>query len=232
MPWRDRQTWLLAIAHAPQDARLWGEDGKDSQAALACLLDPARVDDYRQVLGVPVFQRLSLFDADGQRLLGDAADASNAGTSWQAGLGGLQFRMRSGAAGWRSTTSAGGRYSSTRRPLLGATVVALLLALGGTLVLRAYRRSVIEPLRSNHARLLESEAFSRTILDNAPIGLCLLRRTDGNVLLDNTLARRWLGEDHHTGGWHGPGGAACSPLGAPRSAMGWPTPRPKAATCW
>ncbi|PSD26050.1 hypothetical protein C7E12_18825, partial [Stenotrophomonas maltophilia] len=56
---------------------------------------------------------------------------------------------------------------------------------GGTLVLRAYRRSVIEPLRSNHARLLESEAFSRTILDNAPIGLCLLHRTDGNVLLDN-----------------------------------------------
>lgn len=76
--------------------------------------------------------------------------------------------------------------------------------MGGTLLLRAYRRSVIEPLRSNHARLLESEAFSRTILDNAPIGLCLLRRTDGNVLLDNTLARRWLGEDHHSGGWHGP----------------------------
>ncbi|WP_241895130.1 ATP-binding protein [Stenotrophomonas maltophilia] len=205
VPWRDRQTWLLAIAHAPQDARLWGEDGKDSQAALACLLDPARVDDYRQVLGVPVFQRLSLFDADGQRLLGDAADASNAGTSWQAGLGGLQFRMRS-ERGWLAVYHVSWRqvFQHPQGPLLGATVVALLLALGGTLVLRAYRRSVIEPLRSNHARLLESEAFSRTILDNAPIGLCLLRRSDGNVLLDNTLARRWLGEDHHTGGWHGP----------------------------
>ncbi|RTQ88289.1 MULTISPECIES: hybrid sensor histidine kinase/response regulator [Stenotrophomonas] len=205
VPWRDRQTWLLAIAHAPQDARLWGEDGKDSQAALACLLDPARVDDYRQVLGVPVFQRLSLFDADGQRLLGDAADASNAGTSWQAGLEGLQFRMRS-ERGWLAVYHVSWRqvFQHPQGPLLGATLVALLLALGGTLVLRAYRRSVIEPLRSNHARLLESEAFSRTILDNAPIGLCLLRRTDGNVLLDNTLARRWLGEDHDTGGWHGP----------------------------
>ena len=28
------------------------------------------------------------------------------------------------------------------------------------------------------------------------------------------------------------GGAACWPLEAPRSAMGWPAPRPKAATCW
>jgi two-component system capsular synthesis sensor histidine kinase RcsC len=205
VPWRDRQTWLLAIAHAPQDARLWGEDDKDSQAALACLLDPGRVDDYRQVLGVPVFQRLSLFDADGQRLLGDAADASDAGTSWQAGLAGLQFRMRS-ERGWLAVYHVSWRqvFQHPQGPLLGATVVALLLALGGTLVLRAYRRSVIEPLRSNHARLLESEAFSRTILDNAPIGLCLLRRTDGNVLLDNALARRWLGEDHHAGGWHGP----------------------------
>ncbi|AWB77167.1 sensor histidine kinase [Stenotrophomonas maltophilia] len=205
VPWRDRQTWLLAIAHAPQDARLWGEDDKDSQAALACLLDPGRVDDYRQVLGVPVFQRLSLFDANGQRLLGDAADASEAGTSWQAGLAGLQFRMRS-ERGWLAVYHVGWRqvFQHPQGPLLGATVVALLLALGGTLVLRAYRRSVIEPLRSNHARLLESEAFSRTILDNAPIGLCLLRRTDGNVLLDNALARRWLGEDYHAGGWHGP----------------------------
>ncbi|WP_414492632.1 ATP-binding protein [Stenotrophomonas maltophilia] len=205
VPWRDGQTRLLAIAHAPQDARLWGEPSDGSLAALACLLDPARVDDYRQVLGVPVFRRLSLFDASGQRLLGDAADASDAGTSWQAGLDGMQFRMRS-ERGWLAVYHVGWRqvFQHPQGPLLGATVVALLLALGGTLVLRAYRRSVIEPLRSNHARLLESEAFSRTILDNAPIGLCLLRRSDGTVLLDNALARRWLGEDHHAGGWHGP----------------------------
>ena len=111
-------------------------------------------------------------------------------------------------------------------------MAALLLALGGTLLLRAYRRSVIEPLRSHHARLLESEAFSRTIPDNAPIGLCLLRRDDGTVLLDNALARRWLGEDHHAGGWHGPGGKACWPLAAPPSATDWPTPRLRTATCW
>lgn len=205
VPWRDGQTRLLAIAHAPQDARLWGEPSDGSLAALACLLDPARVDDYRQVLGIPVFQRLSLFDASGRRLLGDAADASSASASWQAGLDGLQFRMRSDR-GWLAVYHVGWRqiFQHPQGPLLGATLVALMLALGGTLVLRAYRRSVIEPLRTNHARLLESEAFSRTILDNAPIGLCLLRRSDGTVLLDNTLARRWLGEDHHAGGWHGP----------------------------
>ncbi|HDS1581171.1 TPA: response regulator [Stenotrophomonas maltophilia] len=205
VPWRDGQTRLLAIAHAPQDARLWGERREGSLAALACLLDPARVDDYRQVLGVPVFQQLSLFDAAGRLLLGDAADASDAATSWHAGMAGLQFRMRSDR-GWLAVYHVSWQQilQHPQGPLLGATALALLLALGGTLVLRAYRRSVIEPLRSNHARLLESEAFSRTVLDNAPIGLCLLQRASGTVLLDNALARSWLGEDHHGGGWYGP----------------------------
>lgn len=203
--WRDGQTRLLAIAHAPQDARLWGQRSEDSMAALACLFDPARVDDYRQVLGTPVFERLSLFDGNGRLLLGDAADASRAGTSWRAGADGLLFRMRS-EGGWLAVYHVGWQqvFQHPRGPLLGSVLVALLLAIGGALLLRAYRRSVIEPLRSNHARLLESEAFSRTILDNAPIGLCLLRRDDGAVLLDNALARRWLGEDHTADGWHGP----------------------------
>ena len=205
VPWRDDKTRLLAVAHAPQDARLWGEPGDDSLAALACLLDPARVNDYQQVLGTPVFNSLSLFDGNQRLLLGDAADASSAGTSWSAGLDGLVFRMRS-ERGWLAVYHVGWQqvFQHPRGPLLGSMVVALLLALGGSLVLRTYRRSVIEPLRSNHARLLESEAFSRTVLDNAPIGLCLLHRGDGRVLLDNALARRWLGDDHDLGGWHGP----------------------------
>ncbi|MDH6332002.1 two-component system capsular synthesis sensor histidine kinase RcsC [Stenotrophomonas sp. 1278] len=203
--WREGQTRLLAIAHAPQDARLWGENEDESLAAVACLLDPGRVDDYRQVMGTPVFERMSLFDGNGRLLLGDASDASRAATSWRAGLDGLLFRMRS-EHGWLAVYHVGWQqvFQHPRGPLLGSMVVALLLATGGVLILRAYRRSVIEPLRRNHARLLESEAFSRTILDNAPIGLCLLRRTDGRVLLDNALARQWLGEDHDEGGWHGP----------------------------
>ncbi len=203
--WRDGQTRLLTIAHAPQDARLWGERSEDSLAALACLLDPGRVDDYRQVMGTAVFERLSLFDGGGRLLLGDADDARRNGPAWQAGRDGLVFRMHS-ERGWLAVYHVGWQqvFQHPRGPLLGSVAVALLLAIGGVLILRAYRRSVIEPLRRNHARLLESEAFSRTILDNAPIGLCLLRRSDGRVLLDNALARRWLGEDHDDGGWHGP----------------------------
>ncbi|TBV74281.1 hybrid sensor histidine kinase/response regulator [Pseudoxanthomonas winnipegensis] len=204
VPWRDRQTRLLAIAHAPQDAHLWGEAEDGSLAVLACLLDPGRIDDYRQVLGVPVFQRLSLFDPTGQRLLGEEADLSEAGPSVQAGRDGLRFYMRSDS-GWRAVYQVSWRQlcQNPQGPVLGAMLVALVLALAGVLALRAYRRSVIEPLRNNHARLLESEAFMRTLLDHAPIGLCLLRSADGEVLLDNAFARRWLGEDHHADGWSG-----------------------------
>ncbi|WP_379655101.1 ATP-binding protein [Pseudoxanthomonas sp. UC19_8] len=205
VPWRDRRTRLLAIAHAPQDARLWGEAEEGSLGALACMLDPGRIDDYRQVLGVPVFQRLSLFDPDGRRLLGEDAELGGTGDTWQAGRDGLRFSMRS-ERGWHAVYQVGWRqlWQNPQGPILGAMLVALALALAGVLMLRGYRRSVIEPLRDNHARLLENEAFMRTILDKAPIGLCLLRSADGEVLLDNRLARQWLGEAHDAGGWSGP----------------------------
>lgn len=217
--WRDEETRLLAVVHAPQDARLWGEPSDDSLAALGCLLDPARVNDYQQVLGTPVFDSLSLFDDSQRLLLGDAADASATGTSWSAGLDGLVFHMRT-ERGWLAVYHVGWQqvFHNPRAPLLGSMVVALLLALSGSLVLHTYRRTVIEPLRSNQARLLESEAFSRTLLDNAPIGLCLLHRGDGSVLLDNALARRWLGDDHDEGGWRGPW--RCSVLDAGATALG------------
>lgn len=120
VPWRDRRTRLLAIAHAPQDARLWGEAEEGSLGALACMLDPGRIDDYRQVLGVPVFQRLSLFDPDGRRLLGEDAELGGTGDTWQAGRDGLRFSMRS-ERGWHAVYQVGWRqlWQNPQGPILG-----------------------------------------------------------------------------------------------------------------
>ncbi|WYX26388.1 ATP-binding protein [Achromobacter xylosoxidans] len=40
-------------------------------------------------------------------------------------------------------------------------------------------------------------ALNRKIVDVAPVGLCLLRRKDGELLLSNAAARQWLGEQDH-----------------------------------
>lgn len=194
---------LISIARAPQDAAAWGgEEGSANAPAVACLLDVSRLDDHRQVLGESIYDQLSIIAPDGMQVYGPAVAAPRqAGREYT--MRGLVYRMRTDA-GWQVVYHVrwGRILSHPRGPLIGSVVLALLLAGGGTLLLRSYRRSVLQPLRANHERLLESEAFSRTVLDNAPIGLCLLRRRDGEVILDNAPARSWLGNSHEAPGWH------------------------------
>ncbi|MGV8294560.1 hypothetical protein ACV36C_37570, partial [Pseudomonas aeruginosa] len=48
-----------------------------------------------------------------------------------------------------------------------------------------------------YAALVDSVALNRKIVEVAPVGLCLLRRADGAVLLSNAAAHQWLGERDH-----------------------------------
>jgi two-component system capsular synthesis sensor histidine kinase RcsC len=73
-----------------------------------------------------------------------------------------------------------------------ALFLASLISLGwaGS---RWYRRQVITPARLAHERIAESVAFSRVIIDTAPTGLCVVRRSDGKVLIENQRAQQWPG---------------------------------------
>ncbi len=198
VPWRDRQTRLLAIAHAPQDARLWGEAEEARWPRWPACWIPARVDDYRQVLGVPVFQRLSLFDPAGQRLLGDAADWQRHRHRHAGRPDGLQFShaqrarlarglpRRLAPAMPEPTGSAAGRDAG--RPGCWRWAARCCCA--------RYRRSVIEPLR----RPPRAPAGKRGVHAHHPgqradRAVPAAKRAMATVLLDNALARRWLGED-------------------------------------
>ncbi|WP_312237110.1 ATP-binding protein [Stenotrophomonas sp.] len=199
----DGNTRVLSIAQAPQDINAWGEADGGAMPAIACLLDVSRLDDHRQILGEAIYDQLTLIDPNGRRVHGPRVDGERGAQRRFTGDG-LVYRMRTGD-GWQAIYQV--RWarvlSHPRGPLIGSVIAALLLALGGVLVLRGYRRAVLVPLRANHERLLESEAFSRTVLDAAPIGLCLLRQRDGQVILENALARNWLGEHPDAPGWHG-----------------------------
>ncbi len=195
---------LLSIARAPQDAAMWGmAAGSPSDApAIACLLDVWKLDDHRELLGESIYDHLSIVSPDGRQIYGADVDASSA-AGRTISLKGVVYRMHTDA-GWQAIYQL--RWdrilSQPRGPLISSIILALLLALGGALLLRSYRRSVLIPLRVTHERLLESEAFARTLLDNAPVGLCLLRKSDSEVLLDNAPARAWLGASHDSPGWN------------------------------
>ena len=76
-------------------------------------------------------------------------------------------------------------------PLL--SLLALVLAgLGcGWAFNRWYKIQVVLPAHRAHKSIAESEAFSRAVIDTAPTGLCVIRRSDHKVLLENQHTQQW-----------------------------------------
>ncbi|MFL9582964.1 response regulator [Stenotrophomonas sp. AB1(2024)] len=71
------------------------------------------------------------------------------------------------------------------------------------LLMRRIDRQLIQPARHQHRQLMESFAFGSTVIEMAPVGICVLRSQDGTVMLENQLACDWLGADTFSGDWLG-----------------------------
>ena len=80
------------------------------------------------------------------------------------------------------------------RELLGSLVFCLFSVTLIWLVMRRVDQRFIIPSINRIQALIESEAFGRDVIQTAPVALCVLRRTDGQVVLENTLAQQWLGD--------------------------------------
>ncbi|MBF8792097.1 hypothetical protein IRZ70_04715 [Pseudomonas monteilii] len=83
-------------------------------------------------------------------------------------------------------------YSSA---FLGCLVFWGGLSLAVVIVARRFENRLIKPARMQLSDLLQHDEFLRTTLEVAPIALCLLRCSDGRVLLENHLARQWFGKN-------------------------------------
>ncbi|ROL69591.1 hybrid sensor histidine kinase/response regulator [Pseudomonas chlororaphis] len=76
---------------------------------------------------------------------------------------------------------------------LGALLFSLLSISLIVLLTRRVEQRLIAPAMHRLQALIESEAFSRDVIQIAPVALCVLRRSDGRVVLENTLSQQWLG---------------------------------------
>ncbi|NUU38418.1 ATP-binding protein [Pseudomonas sp. C2B4] len=76
---------------------------------------------------------------------------------------------------------------------ISIALISLIAFLVYRLVSRIERR-LITPATERIDALIESEAFSRAVIQTAPVALCVLRRADGQVVLENRLSEQWLGE--------------------------------------
>jgi len=91
-------------------------------------------------------------------------------------------------------------------PQLSATLLFCLFSSSLVwLLTHRMERRFINPAIMRIQALIESERFSRDVIQTAPVALCVLRRTDGQVVLENTLSQQWLGQggerEHLCHGW-------------------------------
>jgi len=77
--------------------------------------------------------------------------------------------------------------------LFGALLFCLFSISLIWLLIRRVEQRFITPALNRIEALVESELFSRDVIQTAPVALCVLRRTDGQVVLENTLSKQWLG---------------------------------------
>ncbi|QVQ26451.1 ATP-binding protein [Achromobacter deleyi] len=73
-----------------------------------------------------------------------------------------------------------------------AGLLALLLCATVVLLMRDIRRRLVLPAGRQYQALTDTVALNRKLIEVAPVGLCLLRRSDGAVVLSNDMARRWI----------------------------------------
>ncbi len=124
---------------------------------------------------------------------GPAPDLRTAGFKLTAG--GLAFLVRDETGLWtgRYLVSYDRFLRDNAWFLAGAGFLIVLCLLGGVGYARWYRYDVVEPARKAQQEILEREAFNRTLIETAPVALCLLEMAEGRVAFGNASALAWLG---------------------------------------
>ncbi|UNM22710.1 response regulator [Pseudomonas sp. ArH3a] len=108
---------------------------------------------------------------------------------------GLVFRVSDGRGVWT------GYYMQSYQTLflghswllIWVLLLMLLTPLAGWSYMRWYHRRVIAPAQISHRQIVQSDQFSRTLLETSPVALCVFSREDVRVVFANTLALKWFG---------------------------------------
>lgn len=110
-------------------------------------------------------------------------------------LSGLVFKVVDPSGNWTGYYAVS--YVSFFQDNLWLPICILLVLLtgigSGLAYLRWYNRRVILPAQEAQHEILESDAFNRTLIQTAPVALCLIDRADGHLVFGNALALEWLG---------------------------------------
>lgn len=163
----------------------------DREMVLAAVMDTEQVDEFERVLRLSVYNQFTLISPDGKVLMGERGKGDLAPLGLSFNRSGLRFKMMSSSGdAWTGlyAISYGDFLRYAKWPLLGLVLTIIAAILLGLWVNHWYKSRIVRPAQRAQIRLAESEAFSRIILHNVPVGLCVVRRHDHRVLLENECA--------------------------------------------
>lgn len=99
-----------------------------------------------------------------------------------------------GNAGWRLVYYApvSQLLKDSGGTLYSTLLVTLLLFAATFLGARYIRLRLVEPAMRHYSALADSVSLNQRFIEVAPVGLCLMRRDNGRLILCNESGRRWL----------------------------------------
>ncbi|MEG0861438.1 MAG: response regulator [Pseudomonas sp.] len=207
VPNRTTPARLLAYVNLQFNADQLQVQGSDSRRIVASLLDLSQINDFERIMDWMVYDRFTLIAPAGEVLIGILRPESRLHEGVNLKPEGLVFKLvNHDGPGWTAiyTISFKSFFRYAFWSLAGLLLSFLAIIGLGWLASRWYTKQVILPARQAHESIAESEAFSRVVIDTAPTGLCVVRRADQQILVENQRAQQWQGTaalvkalDHH-----------------------------------
>ncbi len=195
----DGRQSLLAYIDVDLPDALWRTSDPNRHIVAVSLFDLEQLNDIEQIFEYPVFDEFELISPSGAVLIDSLDSSRDYVDGWNLTTDGWVFKVRSTDAdttGWTALyrLSYQSFFHYARWQFLGALALILGCPVGGWIAIRRYSHHVIKPARQAHQDLIESSAFSRTVIQTAPVALCILRHDSHQVLMHNHLAELWLGD--------------------------------------
>ncbi|MHA3737098.1 response regulator [Pseudomonas sp. Eth.TT006] len=168
--------------------------GASSWVVVASLLNLSQINNIERIMKWSIYDSFSLTAPNGARLIGAGPLDQGLREGLNVRLDGLVFKISSaGPHPWTAIYVVGfmSFIDYAWWPLLGLLTLILVSVGGGWAFNRWYKTRVVIPAHRAHQDIAESEAFSRAIIDTAPTGLCVVRRSDHQILLENRCMQDW-----------------------------------------
>jgi len=173
---------------------LWGQAPPSQNIYAATLLSRERINvlERSTTSGLPYQFWLRHHDV---ALMGDENEptVSKLGLSYTST--GLVWKAVDSSGNWSGTylISYASFFKDHMELLFGAAVFVVLSTLAGLSYTRWYGRRVMEPALESQRKIDERDAFNRTLIQTAPVALCVISKATGDMLFSNSIALDWLG---------------------------------------